>query len=139
MTQSKRSKSPARVPVRASLVPTMTLWHREENDAVENCPATSGSNHVAQKSGTKDVSTDSGDDLPKVLPETNFSSENIDDDVTPSVSCGIAPAARLQACWTCGGTKFWRFGKNLHCGMCHPPATPAHAAEWIEVTASTKT
>ncbi len=38
-------------------------------------------------------------------------------------------------CEVCGSGRLWRshHGPHLICGECHPPATPTHAAAWIEV------
>jgi hypothetical protein len=45
----------------------------------------------------------------------------------------LVPATR---CSGCGGTKFWRsVSRKVTCATCHPPATSALVAEWIDVPA----
>ena len=55
--------------------------------------------------------------------------------VTESEVLGHEAADQIDSgrCLSCGQRRFW---KSIHgvvvCGICHPPADPALAAEWIE-------
>ncbi len=51
----------------------------------------------------------------------------------PVANATVVSATR---CLVCGGTSFWRSASGkITCATCHPPATPALVAEWIDALA----
>ena len=132
MTQSKGSISRARVPSRASLIPTLTPWDGKEKSESENCKQNPKAS-VIQSLGKQQVPSEN---------ETNENGKpNVPvpkafQDVAPSLRRDL-PNSEQKFCWACGGKSFWRsrHGPHLICGGCHPPPFPSYAVEWIDVSA----
>jgi len=92
--------------------------------------------HVVTAESENGDSGDAGDTDSRPISHEDFVWNQKQYGKGPKTVSPESPASpTAPPCETCGSGRLWRshHGPHLICGDCHPPATPAHAAAWIEV------
>lgn len=149
--------SPARVPSRAKLIPTVSPWHERNgpSEVATNANGDGKSHKTNRRSWDRiegqvvgavrsvgAVSVSNSADVASIL-SANFrikspylseaNRKTVETVETLEMDAPKPNSRAVSACYCCGRGRWWRsiYGPHLICAGCHPPAVPSVVAAWI--------